>query len=179
MTLTILTHSVFILALITLLSLALNIKVIRLLTARQEETSPVLYPELELPKVQVLSDSSEPLVSHGRATALVFLATNCPKCKSKLGHLSQLIPKAQLHGVDVRIVLHQHMPSPERFFEKTDLLAQVAWLTKDDYLLLNAKEVSPGYLFVNEQGFIDAQGMLGDENWLFFASQVNEEPQLA
>ena len=103
---------------------------------------------------------------------LIFLQTNCPKCKSKLSRVVKIIERAAQAQVDVKIVLYGSETSIERFVGQHDLKSNILQLSQGDYLNLNPRQISPAYMFVNEQNEIEAQGMIDDENWQYFYQNI-------
>ncbi|MNN93726.1 hypothetical protein D3C81_2122260 [compost metagenome] len=51
-----------------------------------------------------------------------------------------------------------------------------ARLTLRDYRRVNPLMSSPSYVFVNHEGTVEAAGLIGDEDWLALAEQLNAEP---
>ena len=43
-----------------------------------------------------------------------------------------------------------------------------------DYLQLNPHQQSPAYLFVDQQGQLQAAGLIDDDNWLAFVAQLQD-----
>lgn len=108
-------------------------------------------------------------------TALVFLATNCPKCKTKLPILEQLQIQTQENGVNLQIILHDQMKNIESFFNGSPLIEAIWQLSYSDYKMINSHELSPAYLFINELNEVEGQGSIDDDNWRFFQQQIMDE----
>lgn len=162
------------LAFFTLLSLMLNIIIIKKLMDAKNQLSAPTFNISTFPIIpaNVLSDNSSIEIKIHTPSALVFLATNCPKCKSKIEKIEKLTSNAHKQGVTLKVIIHDQMVDIERFFINSSLIKDIWQLNFDDYKAINPLEISPAYLFVNEQSEIEGQGMVDDENWHYFEQQL-------
>lgn len=161
--------------------LALNLKLTMsvLRTTRLERDVPdMLPPGVSVPLVtaHTLIDRRQvPLVGNGQASVLLFLSSKCPKCRTKLAELEQMVPAAQEAGLALWLVSEESAWRLRRFVLGTALLSRVVRVNLKDYKALNANLMSPGYLFVNHEGVLEAIGLIGDENWLALRAQLNPD----
>ncbi|MBE3024805.1 hypothetical protein GQ37_005460 [Janthinobacterium sp. BJB1] len=112
----------------------------------------------------------------GQATVLLFLASRCPKCAETLAGVERLLPLARDAGLALWL-LSEEAPRRLRAFLPGDALRAVtARLALRDYRRVNPLMSSPSYVFVNDQGLVEAAGLIGDEDWLALVGQLNAEP---
>ena len=109
------------------------------------------------------------------AKVLVFLSSKCDKCKSKLPQLQEAIGKTHNLGVMIRIVSMEKRWRIKKFLRHQTLLEATLHLDKEGYASLNPLNASPAYLFVDPENRVQAEGTIGDENWLTFLEQLDEE----
>lgn len=162
------------LAFFTLLSLILNIIIIKKLMDAKNQLSAPTFNLSTFPITSAISlwDHSSLETKIETPSALIFLATNCPKCKSKIKKIEKLISIAHKQGVAVKIVIHNKMINIDKFFNNSSLIKDIWQLNFEDYKAINPQEISPAYLFVNEQREVEGQGMVDDENWHYFEQQL-------
>ncbi|GJJ04089.1 hypothetical protein RugamoR64_46270 [Duganella rhizosphaerae] len=165
--------------------LALNLKLTLsvLQTSRRErETPEPLRPGEPVPQVpaRVLAGgATHGLSASGQASALLFLSSKCPKCKTKLAEIGQMLPQAEQAGLAIWIVSHEPGWRVRQFLGGAFPLSRVLRVTLRDYRLLNAMMASPAYLMVGHDGVLEASGMIGDDNWQDLRAQLadsNEAP---
>lgn len=163
-----------VLAFFTLLILILNIIIIKKLMDAKNQLSAPTFNLSTFPTISaiLLLDHSPIEIKIHTPSALVFLATNCPKCKSKIEKIEKLTSSAHKQGVALKIIIHDQMVDIERFFNNSSLIKDIWQLNFDDYKAINPLEISPAYLFVNEQSEIEGQGMVDDESWYYFEQQL-------
>lgn len=160
--------------------LALNLKLTMavLRTSRRERDTPDMLPVGQrVPVVTAHSLNGRTpvqLVGNHQASVLLFLSSKCPKCRSKLAELEQMVPAAQEAGLALWLVSEESAWRLRRFVTSSALLSRVARVKLPDYKVLNATLMSPGYLFVNHEGVLEAIGLIGDENWLALCTQLNQ-----
>ncbi|MCV2885685.1 hypothetical protein OE749_13385 [Aestuariibacter sp. AA17] len=160
---------------LTALNLALNVKLIRHFLHHEEAPMQRIIEDEEFPVLtatQLSSDAPLAIPRQHVDTAAVFLQTNCPKCKSKLPMLEQMILRSDDANVTIQILVHDQMPKLDKFFQSSSLQPHIAVLSYQDYLRINRHEVSPAYVFISEQKTIEAQGLVGDDGWRYFEDNV-------
>lgn len=112
------------------------------------------------------------LQSNGQAAVFLFLSSRCPKCREKLPELESLLPVANSAGLNMWIISYEPRARLHRFIEKSTLQRIVFRTGILQYRALNPTFASPFYLFVNHEDKLEAAGMIGDQNWLAFQSQL-------
>ncbi|NOU52488.1 redoxin domain-containing protein [Pseudoalteromonas sp. JBTF-M23] len=166
-----------IIASLTLISISLNIVIITTLVKSRKSRESASF-DLELfPKVNAKSFSKKTgnEIENQKNKVIIFLATNCPKCKSKLKTIEKVVKKSQTLDLPVYILLHENMKNIDKFFTDTALLDHIWLLDYNEYKEINPHEISPGYLFVNEEDLVEGHGMIDDENWRYFHGQIMQE----
>lgn len=126
----------------------------------------------QLTGTTLLEAEPELVWQHGYATALLFLASRCPKCKQKLAELPALLQLAQGSGLEIKLITTERARPYQRFLADQQLERHGVRVRQPDYLQLNPQQISPAYLFIDQQGQVEATGLIGDENWLLFCEQV-------
>ena len=111
------------------------------------------------------------------AKVLVFLNSKCEKCKAKLPELSASIQKTHDLGLFIWIVSLEKQRRMRSFFQDDTLLAATMRPDQATYDYLNPQAASPYYLFIDAENTLQAQGMIGDENWTNFIAQLEPELQ--
>ncbi|MEL6538702.1 MAG: redoxin domain-containing protein, partial [Bacteroidota bacterium] len=109
------------------------------------------------------------------AKALVFLGSKCPKCKAKLPELRASMAKTQNLGVMIWIVSVEKRRRIKNFLRDEVLLDATLRTNQDTYDYLNPQSAFPYYLFIDAENTVQAEGMLGDENWMNFIEQLEQE----
>ncbi|GJI95977.1 hypothetical protein RugamoR57_26950 [Duganella caerulea] len=164
------------------LGLALNIKLtlsVLHTTRRERETPEELPPGAPLPQVQARALQGgvvHRLGAEGQASALLFLSSKCPKCKTKLAEIGSMLEPAEQAGLDIWIVSHEPGWRLRQFLRGFPLTRALR-LTMRDYRLLNPTLASPAYMMVNHEGVLEAAGMIGDDNWLDLRAQLAESAE--
>lgn len=167
------------------LGLALNIKLTLsvLRTARRERDTPeALPPGAPLPPVPARAlrgGAAHRLGAGGRASALLFLSSKCPKCKTKLPEIGRMLAPAEQAGLDIWIVSHEPGWRLRQFLRGAFPLTRTLRVALRDYKLLNPTLASPSYLMVNHEGVLEAAGMIGDDNWQDLRAQLDDAAQAA
>ncbi len=123
-----------------------------------------------------LEDKSEVLSEHfvQQPMVMVFVSPGCPKCKSKLPEIKQVLPAMQQEGVQFCLVGMGRRWQVKRFLKDTGLLHSALTIKSEHRKALNPNSASPFYLFVDENHVLQASGLLGDENWVSFIQQMQE-----
>ncbi len=111
----------------------------------------------------------------GQAAVLLFLASRCPKCAEKLAGIERLLPLARDAGLAVWLLSEEAPHRLRAFLPDGPLRAAAARVSLRDYRRLNPLMSSPYYLFVNHEGVLEASGLIGDEDWLALAQQLEQE----
>ena len=159
------------------LNLVLTLKLvnaIRFLTPA-EKTKPL--PEgVSLPsfKAKVLQ-SNQPFSQHcldEQARVLLFLSPVCPKCREKLPEIDLLLEDARQMGVAILLISDEKARKMKRFLKGTSLAAATLLVDKDTMKMVNPISASPYYLFLDQENTLQAQGFVGDDNWLGFVEQI-------
>lgn len=163
------------------LVLALNLKLtftlykkVRDLPGFIQQPEPLLAGT-ELPQLTgttLLETEPVQVWQHGYATALLFLASRCSKCKQKLAELPVLLQLAQGSGLEIKLITTERARPYQGFLAEPQLAKQCIRVRQLDYLQLNPQQISPAYLFIDQQGQVEATGLIGDENWLLFCEQL-------
>ncbi|MEI4550935.1 hypothetical protein [Pseudoalteromonas spongiae] len=164
---------------ISFINFFINIKLIKIILKSSGNEVVNLLEDTILPEITGYNYHSKQLQTITEVVSdkvLIFLQTNCPKCKSKLSRVVKIIERAAQAQVDVKIVLYGSETSIERFVGQHDLKSNILQLSQGDYLNLNPRQISPAYMFVNEQNEIEAQGMIDDENWQYFYQNIINVP---
>lgn len=160
---------------ISFINFFINIKLVKIIIKSSSNEVFNLLEDTILPEITGYNFHSKQLQAINEVVSdkvIIFLQTNCPKCKSKLSRLIEIIERAAQVEVDVKIVLYGSETSIERFVGLHDLKSNILQLSRVDYLSLNPRQISPAYMFVNEQNEIEAQGMIDDENWQYFYQNI-------
>lgn len=151
------------------LTLNLKLTIAVLHRSRVEREDPVILQPGEVvpPLTARLFASRERvnLTGNKQASVLLFLASQCPKCASKLPELEKLAVTAEPAGLRIWFVSEEPKWRIRRFLENSNLLSRVARLSREDYVRLNASLASPSYHFVSAEGILEATGFIGDEDW--------------
>jgi len=156
----------------------LSLAVLR--ASRRERLAPTaLAPGEPLPAVQARRLAGgvrfQPGTG-GQAAVLLFLASRCPKCADKLAGIERLLPLARDAGLAMWLLSEEPARRLRAFLPGDALRAVTARLTLRDYRRVNPLMSSPSYIFVNDQGRVEAAGLIGDEDWLALVGQLNAEP---
>jgi len=159
------------------LGLALNIKLtlsVLHTTRRERDTLEALPPGAPVPPVSARALHGGVvyrLAAGGRAAALLFLSSKCPKCKTKLAEIGSMLAPAEQAGLDIWIVSHEPAWRLRQFLRGFPLTRALR-LPLRDYKLLNPTLASPAYMMVNHEGVLEAAGMIGDDNWQDLRAQL-------
>ena len=172
--------------LVLALSVALNLKLTFSLLATVRalaEGLPVpLQAGMALPAVMgrtLLARTGVALPAAERAGVLLFLSSQCPKCRTKLAEIDGLLAPARVAGVDIYLVSQEPAWRLRRFLHATGLPQVAVRLGRSGYRRLNPRLMSPAYVFVGHDGIVQASGMVGDDDWRSFCAQMDEARQLA
>lgn len=102
----------------------------------------------------------------------LFLSSQCPKCHDTLPLLERLLPLCDSAQVRLQLLTMESRKPMLHFLAGSVLLQNSFALRRKDYLKLNPALVSPGYLFINHEGLVEAEGIIGDSNWQSFEQQI-------
>ena len=108
------------------------------------------------------------------AKVLLFLSSKCDKCKGKLPELDELSQYSLDAGVFLQILTHEPKRAIRGFLQGTALADSTLLIDEQTTNMLNPQGASPYYLFVSQDNVIQAQGFIGDENWLAFSGQISQ-----
>ena len=108
-------------------------------------------------------------------TVWLFLSSQCPKCRQTLPDLDAILLPCQRAGVHLQLLSLEPRKQIASFLGNSTLTEHCFMLKRKPYLALNPTRLSPAYLFINHLGFVEAEGMIGDENWLSFCQQLSED----
>ena len=166
------------------LGLALNLKLTLsvLRASRRERETPAAFVSGQrvraLEARTLVGRARVQLVEQGQPWVLLFLSSQCPKCRGKLPEIEQMFPVVQQAGLTMWLVSQERPWRLRRFLRGTSLHAHVARLGLDPYRTLNPMMSAPAYLFVSHEGALEATGLIGDENWLSLRTQLGfDEPE--
>lgn len=163
------------------LLLALNLKLTFTLYRKVRHLPGVIYipePLVTGTKLPMLSGKSllsvelKPVWQNGYATAVLFLASRCSKCREKLDELPILFNLAEGSGLEIKLITSESARQYRRFLTDVQLARNCIRIRQSDYLQLNPQQMSPAYLFVDQQGVVEATGLIGDETWMQFCEQL-------
>lgn len=170
-----------VLAIGLVLNLLLTVRLCQFFQYRKTEKS--LIPEVGAPIENIvgqdLTGASRSLLVTGVPSVLLFLSSQCPKCRAKLPEISALLAPAKRQGVVVSLVSLESDRILKNFFGASGLSHAALKVSRKQYVQLNPMRYSPLYLFVNHLGLLEAGGELGDENWQAFIAQVTEDLELS
>lgn len=121
----------------------------------------------------------KPIFNKNESCVLIFLSSKCKDCKSKIPQLIKLQPALSHTGVSMWLVTAESKSKLEKFFLNTTLLNRAVTMQPSEIKILNPRSASPFYLFINEQNILEASGMIGDDNWNSFISQMQQIAQEA
>lgn len=110
----------------------------------------------------------------GAPTVIVFLSAGCGDCRKKLPELAQMLPGIRRAGVQLLVVGMESERKVREFLAATPLFEHVVMLDKKAKKLINPRNASPFYLFIDDQGIVRASHFIGDRNWQTFAGQMHE-----
>jgi len=166
-------------------AVALNLKLTMsaLRAARSTSTSTstpasALAPGKQAPAVparQLSGRTPLQLAGAGQAWALVFLSTQCPKCREKLPDIDLVLKAAEDTGLAMWLVSEEPGWRLRAFLHGRRLLERTAMVSRQDYIRLNPNKASPAYLFLNHEQVVEAGGFIGDSDWLALCSQLTQE----
>ncbi|MDP5138042.1 hypothetical protein ORJ04_19005 [Rheinheimera baltica] len=120
----------------------------------------------------LLNAEVSPVWQHGRPTALLLLASRCAKCKTKLSELPELLLLASGAGLEIKLITNESARPYRRFLAHAELASHCLMVRQSDYVQLNPQQMSPAYLFIDQQGQVEATGLIGDENWQLLCEQL-------
>ncbi|WKE64857.1 redoxin domain-containing protein [Gallaecimonas kandeliae] len=166
-----------ILSLSVALNLALSFRILRLLREPPvaQDPLPVTPGELLTPVRGRTLEGSPILLNHqGRASALLFLSSQCPKCREKLPELTALTGLLEPAGLDLWLVSNEGQGRLNRFLADTPLAPLTLRVGVKAYKKLNPSLSSPFYLFVDHEGRLQAGGTVGDPDWQSFLDQMGQ-----
>lgn len=174
---------IYLLLLLLSLSVLLNLQLTIKMYLRVKELpgfySLAIAPQAgdQLPELQgknLQTGVFQPVWHQNSATVLLFLSSRCPKCQQKLAALDQLNLLLNNSGVEMRLLSAEPGWRFKRFLANTSLAIQTLKMPGRDYLQLNPHQQSPAYLFIDQQGELQAAGLIDDENWLAFIEQLQD-----
>ncbi len=163
-----------ILAFACALNLKLNLAVLRR-TRLDAEVPNILRIGQTVPAIEGrnLNDKQKTSVPpSGQASVLLYLASKCPKCKSKQPQIENMLAASEAAGLQLFLLSSESAWRLRRFIPSTLLRSKVVRVSADAYKLLNATYASPSYQFINHQGILEASGMIGDDNWQALQKQL-------
>jgi peroxiredoxin len=166
--LTVLTFSV---ALNLILTFSVLKSVRNMLIVNEALTSGEKVPDV---KCQLLTTGETVYVSSNqRAIVALFLSSACPKCREKLPEIEKLLPPLKMAGVSMWFLSKEPKWRLRNFLKASSVFQITALVSKQDYKTLNPNLTSPYYLFIDHNGYLETSGLIGDENWESFVSQMN------
>lgn len=159
-------------------AVALNLRLtISTLRAARAMASPALplAPGQQMPAVaarRLPGRAPLQLAGAGQAWALLYLSSQCPKCRDKLADIDLLLDAAEEAGLAMWLVSEEPAWRLRRFLRGRRLPQRTALVSRRDYKHLNPNHASPAYQFVNHEGVLEAAGFIGDADWLALCSQL-------
>jgi len=120
------------------------------------------------------SDGTFELAKQQTPSVFLFLSSQCPTCRQKLPQIEALFPLLPDAGLNMYFITLESKSRVQQFLANSPLLDVTIKTNKSSYKKLNPLLSSPFYLFVDHLGQLQAGGMIGDENWLSFISQMEE-----
>jgi hypothetical protein len=112
------------------------------------------------------------LAGAGQARALLFLSSQCPKCRDKLPDIDLLLDAAAEAGLAMWLVSEEPGWRLRRFLRGRRLLERALLVSRHDYRSLNPNRASPAYQFIDHEGVLEASGFIGDSDWLALRAQL-------
>jgi peroxiredoxin len=112
------------------------------------------------------------LSESGSAKVFVFLHTGCPSCKERIPDAEKALKLSESEGVDIYLITTESYKRCRAFLKGTDLLPHLLQVDESVYERINPQKASPAYVFVNDLNVVEAEGIIGDENWLGFIEQL-------
>ncbi len=109
------------------------------------------------------------------AKVLVFITSKCDKCKSKVPELRTSIENAKDLGVLLWILSLETKKRMKDFLQDDALLNATMHTDQLTYDYLNPQGASPYYLFIDAENTLQAEGFIGDENWMDFMEQLEQK----
>lgn len=110
----------------------------------------------------------------GQAAVLAFLSPGCPKCKEKAADILRILPAIREAGVALWIVPADDTHDIAELLGDTPLRDHVLVLDAQARLRLNPRKGAPFYVFLDDEGIVQASNYIGDEDWLSFIEQMEE-----
>ena len=104
-------------------------------------------------------------IDNDSARVFVFLHTGCPSCKERISDVMQAVELSMGEGVAIYLITTEGYKKCRAFLQSTDLLEKLLHVDKETYKKINPQQASPAYVFVNDENAVEAQGLIGDENW--------------
>lgn len=108
------------------------------------------------------------------AKVFMFVSTYCDKCKGKLREIEHLMGHCEPMGVAMKIVTDEPDKRIQAFIRSERILNNTVSVTQDTMTDFNPLGAFPYYLFLDQENVLQAQGYIGDDNWLAFVNQINE-----
>ena len=167
----------FLLALVTL-NLMLTLRLINIMRTQvnQAAVKPPLLIGSIIDDFSAQCDFMNSVVrfsDYSTTKVIIFLSSGCPTCKSKISEVATVISLAKGEGLEPLIVTSEAYNPFRVFLNDTALLPSLLRVDKETYEKINPQGASPSYLFVSEANTLEAEGMIGDENWLGLVEQLS------
>lgn len=159
-------------------ALAFNLQLtLAVLRAARRELHPALplAPGERLPAVDANAlEGGAPvrLGAPGQACALLFLSSQCPKCRTSVAHVAALTAPACAAGLSLWLVSTEPRWRLRGLLRGSALARHTLRLARADYRRLNPTGASPAYLFVGHEGVVEAFGVVGDDGWRALEDQL-------
>ncbi len=117
---------------------------------------------------------SSEAVASDTSMVLVFLSSGCGDCRKKLPELVQILPAVRHAGIELLIVGMEDEKGVRNFLGATPLFEHVVVVDKKTKKILNPRNGSPFYIFIDHQKIVKASNFVGDGNWQTFMEQMHE-----
>lgn len=108
----------------------------------------------------------------GQASVLLFMISQCPKCRGRIAEVEAMLPLALDAGLALWLVSEERAFRLRTFVGRAGLARRTVRVSQNDFLALNPLQATPTYLFVNADGVLEASGLIGDDNWQALRSQL-------
>jgi hypothetical protein len=173
-------HVLYAVLILLALGLALNLKLtfFLLATIRDQDTKQPLVVGEKVPDIagRYLSTKRPGRFPEtGKPAVFLFLMSACPKCRSKLPEVASMVPALENAGLDMWIVSTESRRKLLRFLQEQPALeSMTVQVGARAMTAVNPTISSPSYLFIDEEGMLQARGMIGDDDWLAFTGQMKE-----
>jgi hypothetical protein len=166
----------FLLVLVTF-NLFLTVKLMKAMSMQsgagvEKETLEIGSEIVPFIAVKDIVNADVNLSDYGSAIVLVFLNSDCPSCKEKIKEVTNIIELSANESITFLLITAEPYKRFRAFLDNTALLHSLLRVDNETYDTINPLGASPAYLFVNEDNVLEAEGLIGDENWMGLVTQL-------